>query len=78
MKTLLLTMFLITCSNLSFAQIELNINKLENDSFKIYFTEEPDFEMNKLYKFIVKTNIVKTDSLYVNLDLDRNKPISSR
>ncbi len=51
----------------SFSQIELNVIKIKEDSFKIYFTKKPDLQMNKSYDFIIKTNIKKEDSLLLNL-----------
>ena len=68
MKHTISFIFLLAFTHFSFAQIELNINKLDNDSFEIHFTEKPYLEMNKVYKFIVKTNIEKEDSLFINLD----------
>lgn len=49
------------------SQIELNVNKISRDSFNIYFTKKPDLQMNKPYRFIVKTNIIKEDSIILGI-----------
>ena len=50
-----------------FSQIELNVNKVSQDSFNIFFTKKPDLQMNKPYKFIIKTNIKKKDSIILGI-----------
>ena len=67
MNRLLLTILISTLSLVGYGQIQLNLTKIDSDSVEISFSGEPDLEMNKTYDFIIKTNINKSDSLYLNL-----------
>lgn len=67
MKHFYILIFL--CVNyLGYSQIELNINLIDQDSVSIYFSNAPEFEMNINYKFIIKSNITDSDSIYLNLN----------
>jgi hypothetical protein len=72
MKILFFISFVISMTNYSLAQIELNIVKHTKDSFEVFLVGNPQLEMNKNYQFVVKTNITKNDSLKLIYRLENN------
>lgn len=72
MKHFYLFTFLILFSKLSFSQVKINIQKVDTDSLQVFLNDTIEFEMFKPYQFIIKTDVKKEDSMYLNMYGDRS------
>jgi hypothetical protein len=72
MKNIYLFTLIILFAKFSFSQIEINIYKIDDDSLRVIIDDNIEFEMFKPYQFIIKTDVKKVDSLYLNMYGDRS------